>query len=277
MLAAPKVRPEAPRALPAPKRLTLTAEMIAEELITKWEGFREKSYQDTGGVWTIGYGTTKIAGQPVTAGMRVSHEQAAKFLRQDMQWAMAAVKDIERSLPRPLLPHEEGALISWTYNVGATAARNSASVTGRMKAGDFEGAANGLLKWVYDNGKVIQGLRNRREDERAVFLGRDLPPQFEEPTTDSSQHTHGSEPSPDNPDKPVTASSRFWAMIVTAITTIYTAFGEWIMGVLYSAHAATQDEGLIGILPLPVVGVIGVFALGWALLEHRRRYAKGEA
>lgn len=32
------------------------------------EGFRSNAYKDTGGVWTIGYGTIKVEGRPVEPG-----------------------------------------------------------------------------------------------------------------------------------------------------------------------------------------------------------------
>ena len=35
---------------------------------------------------------------------------------------------------------------------------------------DYKGASNEFLKWNESGGKVLQGLVNRRKDEREVFL-----------------------------------------------------------------------------------------------------------
>ena len=58
---------------------TINKETIA--LIKKFEGCRLTSYQDSVGVWTIGYGHT--AG--VKRGMKISQAQAEKYLTEDLK------------------------------------------------------------------------------------------------------------------------------------------------------------------------------------------------
>lgn len=277
-----EVQPQALVSAPVAKKLTRTPEMIAEELLIKWEGFREKAYQDSVGIWTVGYGTTRIDGRPVTADDRVTPEQALKYKRADMQWAVAAVKDIEAQAPRPLEPHEEGALISWTYNIGADAAKGSRAVTGRLKAGDFEGAADGLLKWNKGGQplRVIAGLTNRREDERAVFLGRDLPPQFEEPTAESSEANVGAEPTPVEDVKPVRKSSRFWAMLVSLVMTSFLAMQDFFLALFFASAQTLENnpEVISRLAPGGVaIGIIVVGALLWAIYDHMKQYGQGKA
>lgn len=50
-------------------------------LIKKFEGCRLTSYQDSVGVWTIGYGHT--AG--VKRGMKITQAQAEKYLAEDLK------------------------------------------------------------------------------------------------------------------------------------------------------------------------------------------------
>ena len=47
--------------------------------IKKSEALSLKAYQDTGGVWTIGYGHTgKVGGVPVGSGMTITKDQAER-------------------------------------------------------------------------------------------------------------------------------------------------------------------------------------------------------
>ncbi len=49
-------------------------------LIRQFEGLRLAAYQDSVGVWTIGYGTTR----GVKAGQAITAEQAEELLRADV-------------------------------------------------------------------------------------------------------------------------------------------------------------------------------------------------
>ena len=50
------------------------------DAIKKFEGCVLTAYQDTAGVWTIGYGHTK----GVKKGDKITHFQAEQFLREDI-------------------------------------------------------------------------------------------------------------------------------------------------------------------------------------------------
>jgi lysozyme len=134
----------------------------SNELIKKWEGLKLEAYQDGGGVWTIGWGHTKTA----QSGMKISRSEAERLLKEDLKWVEKAIKDLVKV---KLSQNELDALSSFVFNVGATQFRSS-TLLKKLNRGDKTGAANELLRWVYDNGKVVQGLKNRREDERSYFL-----------------------------------------------------------------------------------------------------------
>ena len=137
------------------------------EFLKDAEGFRDHAYRDTGGVWTIGFGTTKIAGLPVLPGMTCSEPQAAEWLRQDCALAQTAVNQNVKVL---LQQHQFDALVSFAYNCG-TVAFASSTLLKLLNKGDFEGAAKQFDRWVYDNGKIIPGLVSRRARERSMFEG----------------------------------------------------------------------------------------------------------
>ena len=58
------------------------------ELIKKFEGCRLQAYQDSVGVWTIGYGTTNadkaITGTSICQGLKISQATADEWLRRSI-------------------------------------------------------------------------------------------------------------------------------------------------------------------------------------------------
>ena len=67
--------------------LNMTYSKIGENLTERFEGCRLESYQDSGGVWTIGYGHTMNVGP----GMTCTQQQAEMWLSTDTHFAVAAV------------------------------------------------------------------------------------------------------------------------------------------------------------------------------------------
>jgi len=60
-------------------------------------------------------------------------------------------------------------LASFVYNIGETAFVKSTMLT-LINQNSLTSAASQFDRWVFDNGKRIQGLANRREKEKALFL-----------------------------------------------------------------------------------------------------------
>ena len=134
-------------------------------LLIHFEGFRDKAYRDSGGVWTIGYGSTK----GVHAGQRITRDQAAIRLADDVAKAEA---DVSLLVNVPLTQGQFDALVSFVYNLGAGALARSTLIR-RLNSGDYSGAADEFMKWVKAGGRRLQGLVRRRAAERALFLGDD--------------------------------------------------------------------------------------------------------
>lgn len=149
------------------KRDTLV--QTVRNLIAGEEGLRLTVYQDTGGVWTVGYGHVVRATDglyPYTNKKTITEAEANAFFAADTATATNAVAQYVRV---PLTESQRSALISLAFNIGATAFRDSTLVR-KLNAGDIVGAADEFLRWVYDNGIRVAGLVNRRERERAIFL-----------------------------------------------------------------------------------------------------------
>lgn len=136
-------------------------------IIREFEGFREKAYKDTGGVWTIGYGTIKYPnGMPVKQGDTCTQSQAESWLKNDCKWVDAC---LDKYVKITVNQNQFDALASFVYNIGESQFRSS-TLLEKLNTGDFSAAATNFDRWVYDNGKKIKGLINRREKEKALFL-----------------------------------------------------------------------------------------------------------
>lgn len=143
--------------------LTAAGTIALHMLILPWEGTRTRPYLDSGGVPTVCSGVT---GPDVTAAYKAGRVytadecaalDAAAVARHEK--ALRAVIDdrVEKSIPDMTM----AAFISWTYNVGPSAAARSTLVR-RINAGDMVAACNQLPRWTRVNGRIIAGLENRR-------------------------------------------------------------------------------------------------------------------
>ena len=81
-----------------------------------------------------------------------------------------ALDAIQKGVAIPLEQNQVDALASFIYNVGAGNFFRSTLIK-RLNEGDFQAAADELLKWDHAGGKVMAGLTRRRVAERKMFLG----------------------------------------------------------------------------------------------------------
>jgi len=140
------------------------------DLIKQFEGFRSTSYECQAGVWTIGYGTT---GPDIKANQTITAEEAEQLLLQDVYYFEAVVSN---SLTVLINQNQFDALVSFAYNVGATAFKNSTLLKLLNNRASQSVTASEFLKWVKVGEEVSEGLKNRREKERQLFLTKPLHP-----------------------------------------------------------------------------------------------------
>ncbi|RUT25377.1 muraminidase [Asaia sp. W19] len=140
----------------------------AVSLVASFEGFRARPYQDQGGVWTIGYGSTYLLnGKPVTASTPTMSEATAAALLRNV--LVSFWDTTERLVKVPLTDRQGAAVLSLVYNIGETAFSRSTMLK-KLNAGDLNGAADEFPKWNLIKGKVSRGLSLRRAKERNLFL-----------------------------------------------------------------------------------------------------------
>nr|DAM19918.1 MAG TPA: Lysozyme [Caudoviricetes sp.] len=136
-------------------------------LIKEFEGCKLTAYQDSVGVWTIGYGWTQpVDGKPIRAGMTIKQETAERLLKTGL---VSYENDVSRLVKVGLTQGQFDALVSFTYNLGSRALSTS-TLLRKLNCGDYTGSADEFLRWNKAGGKVLNGLTRRREAERALFL-----------------------------------------------------------------------------------------------------------
>ncbi|MBV4366272.1 lysozyme [Erwinia phyllosphaerae] len=132
------------------------------ELIKRFEGLRLTAYRCSAGVLTIGYGHTR----GVKTGDVITGHQADAFLREDLQVAELTVNTNVRT---KMTQGQFDALVSFVFHVG-TGNFTRSTLLKKLNAGDYAGAAGQFYRWIYADGKPLDGLRRRRTAERELFL-----------------------------------------------------------------------------------------------------------
>lgn len=137
-------------------------------MIESFEGCLLKASNKLDGVWTIGYGQTgRYYGKKVRKGMTTTKALAHAWLRDH---SIKTYEDaVSAAVKVPLNQNQFDALVSFTYNVGVGALKQSTALR-KLNQGDYTGAADALTMWTKCNGKVLAGLVRRRKEERALFL-----------------------------------------------------------------------------------------------------------
>lgn len=152
----------------------------ALKMIAHHEGIRFKPYRCPALLWTVGVGHvidpnhTRIPLEdrkqlPIPAGWDrvLTIKEVDAILAKDLE-------RFERGVLKycPAAGNRQGwmdALVSFSFNVGLGALQRS-TLRQKFNRGDYEGAADEFLKYSKAGGKVLKGLVNRRNDERALFL-----------------------------------------------------------------------------------------------------------
>ena len=137
-------------------------------LIEQFEGFEADWYADPVGVRTIGFGWTGPLPDDLTPPL--SRDEARALLRRTVGPYAEAVRE---AVAVPLAQEQFDALVSFVYNLGPAAFRDS-TLLRRINAGD-PAAAEEFDRWVYAGGRQLPGLVRRRAAERALFEGTATP------------------------------------------------------------------------------------------------------
>ena len=131
------------------------------ELIKSFEGRRLVAYQDSVGVWTIGYGHTK----DVWEERLIIKSTADRLLAEDLA---EFEKYVDNLVEVPLTQNQFDALVAWTFNLGPTNLSES-TLLKKLNAGDYDAVSSEMKRWNKAGGEVLEGLVRRRAAEAELF------------------------------------------------------------------------------------------------------------
>ena len=149
--------------------IILTSKVSAASVISKFEGLELKAYQDSAGIWTIGYGNTRnpYTGLPIKQGDKITKKEALDWLR----ITVAGVEgDVKRLVKVPINTNQQLALASLVFNIGAGAFARSTLLRLLNSGAEKSAVAAQFLRWNKVKGKEVKGLTRRRKAESELFL-----------------------------------------------------------------------------------------------------------
>ena len=147
------------------------------ELIKSFEGLFLKPYHgvhDRPGIDTIGYGTIQYPPTYRNGNMvkitdpAITEAQATEFLKYEI---MKKLKGVDLLIRDDLNENQFGALVSFTYNLGEGALKNSYLRVRVNKNPNDKMIRDEFMKWTCSNGKCgIKGLVRRRKAEADMYF-----------------------------------------------------------------------------------------------------------
>lgn len=142
------------------------------DFIKKREGLRTMPYYATEkerqrGILTIGYGYTYKTSDLVKVAKYSKGITDAEAVQLLIDRVAQDERAIRSGVKVKLTQNQFDALVSLRYNVGSLANSN---LIKKLNSGDYYGAADEILGWVYQDGQFITGLYKRRASEQQMFI-----------------------------------------------------------------------------------------------------------
>lgn len=142
---------------------------VGYNLIKEFEGLSLKPYKCQANISTIGYGSTfyengtkvKLTDAPIT---KQRAEQLLKNTADKFAERVAVL------ITKPVTQNQFNALVSFAFNVGVSALKISTLLKLVNNNPNDGNIAKEFLRWNKVNGRVVQGLTNRRIKESALYF-----------------------------------------------------------------------------------------------------------
>lgn len=145
--------------------------------LVELEGLCYEVYKDSAGLPTIGIGHLLTKSELLSGKLHIGEacvdyrhgitaDQAAQLADIDLS---PCIETIQKSVTVPLKPNQFDAICLFVYNVGVSAFEHS-TLLKVLNSGKFEQVPAQLKRWIYADGKKVQGLINRRNAEIDLFL-----------------------------------------------------------------------------------------------------------
>lgn len=134
------------------------------KFLIKEEGEVLHAYRCQAGVLTIGVGHTG----GVTPDMKITKEQSRELLKSDL---IRFENVVNETIKHELLQHQFDALVSFSFNVGTQAFKNSTLAKKINANAPWTEIRYEFLRWNKAGGKVLAALTSRRKREAKLFYG----------------------------------------------------------------------------------------------------------
>lgn len=144
-------------------------DLEGRKFIYSEEGVRLKAYKDVVGIPTIGVGFTYYpgTGKKVEMGDTITQGQCDDIFTHIISTYEQAVTD---AVKITLNQHQFNALVSFTFNVGTAAFKNSTLLKLINANASEDAITNQFLLWKKAGGKVVEDLLERRKREAALYF-----------------------------------------------------------------------------------------------------------
>lgn len=139
---------------------------VTFDIIKRFEGRKLVAYKCPSNVWTVGYGET---GPDIVQGVTWTIWQCEERLKDAVAKRAEAVDHLVKV---ELTSNQRAALISFVYNIGIDAFKNS-TLLRLLNQGKYIDAAGQFPVWNKSNGRILSGLVDRRDAEMELFLKKD--------------------------------------------------------------------------------------------------------
>jgi GH24 family phage-related lysozyme (muramidase) len=232
---------------------------IAAKFVRAHEGCSLRAYQDSGGVWTVGYGHV---GPEIHKGLIVPQAAADQYLNEDLGIAAKRLNGVvDEAVILSLTDNQYAALISFVFNLGADP---SWTIWKRLNARKYDQVPGEMSRFVNAGGKKVQGLVNRRAAEVQLWSNG-------EPGTDnevlSSAQTRNC-PTPPVPGSSGSLVGRCVAYGTGAVASIGVAAQQVSSAVQPYADKSPIVAKVVSVMALLGAGAVVVgLVLSW--LKHR--------
>lgn len=137
--------------------------MTGRDIIRNFEGLRLTQYPDAGG-FSIGYGHLIKKGEKIPE--TITERVADNLFEKDIENAERVINTFVKV---PLNQFQYDALVSFVFNVGGMAFRNSTMLK-YINGERPDLAALEFARWITSQGRTIPALVSRREKEKNLFL-----------------------------------------------------------------------------------------------------------
>lgn len=157
-------------ARPAKEFSSVTSACI--ELIKAQESFSPTAFFDVDS-YSIGYGSKIVNGAKVVEGQKITEPEALAELNRYVN--STALPEVQKAVRVLVTQSMIDALVSLNYNMGGPKFRRT-TILSDLNSGKYLQAASNFRSYTADsNGKVLSGLKARREKEATLFLKDSVP------------------------------------------------------------------------------------------------------